>query len=89
MDASDLGESIDFIASNGYKLSPEQRAALQTSLPVLQRHYKFARVVFWGKILCINGEYLIAQGHEKGMTFNNRRTFVSYVTIINDFVLTA
>eukprot|EP00698_Gefionella_okellyi_P004310 TRINITY_DN13992_c0_g1_i1.p1 TRINITY_DN13992_c0_g1~~TRINITY_DN13992_c0_g1_i1.p1 ORF type:complete len:344 (-),score=77.96 TRINITY_DN13992_c0_g1_i1:216-1202(-) len=77
MDASDLNAGIEALAASGQTLSFDQRAALATSLAVLQRHYNFARVVFWGRVTGSSGDYLIAQGQPKGLTFQNRRTFVS------------
>lgn len=54
--------SLEFVAGSGHTLNHQQRAALQTSLVVLKKNYKFNRVLFWGKILGIKGDYFIAQG---------------------------
>ncbi|RXM27044.1 Radial spoke head protein 9-like [Acipenser ruthenus] len=62
MDFRSLHFSLDLVAGSGLVLSPEQKATLQTSLVILKRHYKFTRVVFWGKILGIKADYYIAQG---------------------------
>lgn len=62
MDSLDLHISIDYVGSSGVVLSPEQKAALQTSLCILQNNQKFSRVYFWGKILGIKDDYFIAQG---------------------------
>ncbi|KAM4632705.1 radial spoke head protein 9 homolog [Polymixia lowei] len=62
MDSSSLCYSLDLVAGSGYTLNTEQRAALQTSLVLLKKNYKFNRVLFWGKILGIKGDYFIAQG---------------------------
>ena len=62
MDASDLVLSIDHVGTRGVILSPEQKAALQTSLCILKNNQKFDRVYFWGKILGIKDDYFIAQG---------------------------
>ncbi|CAB1429317.1 unnamed protein product [Pleuronectes platessa] len=43
-------------------LNVEQRAALQTSLVILQKNYKFQRVLLWGKVLGLKADYFIAQG---------------------------
>uniref|UniRef100_A0A673NPK1 Radial spoke head protein 9 homolog n=1 Tax=Sinocyclocheilus rhinocerous TaxID=307959 RepID=A0A673NPK1_9TELE len=51
MDFESLHYSLDLATGNGLTLSSEQRAALQTSLVILKRNYKFSRVLFWGKIL--------------------------------------
>ncbi|XP_076862444.1 radial spoke head protein 9 homolog isoform X2 [Brachyhypopomus gauderio] len=50
------------MSGNGFTLNAEQRAALQTSMVILKRNYKFSRVLFWGKILGIKNDYFIAQG---------------------------
>jgi len=66
MDSQNLHLSIDFVGSSGVILSPEQKAALQTSLVTLKSNQKFARVYLWGKILGVKDDYYIAQG-----TFND------------------
>lgn len=62
MDSESLHYSLEHIAGSGYSLNIEQRAALQTSLLILKKNYKFHRVLFWGKILTLKEEYCIAQG---------------------------
>ncbi|CAK8692624.1 radial spoke head protein 9 homolog [Clavelina lepadiformis] len=62
MDAEGLHLSLDYLSGSGVILSPEKKAALQTSLIILKTHYKFQRVVLWGKILGIKDDYFIAQG---------------------------
>lgn len=62
MDSSTLYYSLELVSGNGLTLSCEQRAALQTSLVIMKRNYRFSRVLFWGKILGVKGDYLIAQG---------------------------
>lgn len=62
MDSNTLYYSLDLVSGIGLTLSSEQRAALQASLVILKRNYKFNRVLFWGKILGIKGDYFIAQG---------------------------
>ena len=61
MNGQDLHLSIDYVGSSGIVLSPEQKAALQTSLTILQSNMKLPRVYFWGKILGIKDDYFIAQ----------------------------
>ncbi len=73
MDFESLHYSLDLAAGNGLTLSSEQRAALQTSLVILRRNYAFRRVVFWGKILGLKCDYLIAQGVEED-EMKNRKT---------------
>ncbi|XP_035276149.1 radial spoke head protein 9 homolog [Anguilla anguilla] len=62
MDSNTLYYSLELVSGNGLRLSCEQKAALQTSLVILQRNYRFSRVLFWGKILGVKGDYFIAQG---------------------------
>lgn len=62
MDSNWLSYSLDLVAGNGYTLNTEHRAALQTSLVILKKNYKFNRVLFWGKILGMKGDYFIAMG---------------------------
>ncbi|XP_073694515.1 radial spoke head protein 9 homolog [Garra rufa] len=76
MDSESLHYSLDLAAGNGLTLSSEQRAALQTSLIILKRNYKFSRVLFWGKILGIKCDYFIAQGVEDD-EMKNRKSLYS------------
>ncbi|XP_066524313.1 radial spoke head protein 9 homolog isoform X2 [Hoplias malabaricus] len=62
MDSDALYYSLDLVSGNGLILTPEQRAALQTSLVILKRNYKLKRVLFWGRIWGIRSDYFIAQG---------------------------
>ncbi|KAK2856346.1 hypothetical protein Q5P01_005081 [Channa striata] len=62
MDADSLYYSMELVAGSGQILSVEQRTALQISLVILQKNYKFNRVLFWGKILGLKVDYFIAQG---------------------------
>lgn len=62
MDSQSLHYSLEHVAGNGYNLNIEQRAALQSSLLILKKNYKFHRLLFWGKILCLKEDYFIAQG---------------------------
>ncbi|XP_017579509.1 radial spoke head protein 9 homolog [Pygocentrus nattereri] len=62
MDSDTLHYSLDLVSGNGLTLTTEQRAALQTSLVILKRNYKFNRVLFWGRILGMKSDYYIAQG---------------------------
>ena len=76
MDSQDLHQSVDNVGSSGIILSPEQKAALQTSLTILQNNQKFAKVYFWGKILGVKDDYFIAQGVSND-EFSERRTLYS------------
>ena len=62
MDSQDLHLSVDYVGSSGVIISPEQKAALQTSFCILQNNQKFSRVDMWGKILGVKDDYFIAQG---------------------------
>ncbi|XP_037606754.1 radial spoke head protein 9 homolog [Sebastes umbrosus] len=62
MDSDSLYYSLELVAGSGGTLNVEQRAALQTSLVILKKNYKFHRVLFWGKILGLKEDYYIAQG---------------------------
>ncbi|WAR20130.1 RSPH9-like protein [Mya arenaria] len=76
MEGCELHLTIDYVGSSGIILSPEQKAALQTSLVILQSENKFKKVYFWGKILGIKDDYFIAQGTGKD-EMAERRTFYS------------
>lgn len=62
MDSNSLYYSLELVAGTGCTLNTEQRTALQTSLVILTKNYKFQRVLFWGKILGLKEDYYIAQG---------------------------
>lgn len=62
MNSDSLYYSLELVAGSGYTLNIEQRAALQTSLVILRKNYKFQRVLYWGKILGLKEDYFIAQG---------------------------
>lgn len=62
MDSNTLFYSVELVGGSGHTLNIEQRAALQTSLVILRKNYKFHRVMFWGKILGLRDDYFIAQG---------------------------
>ncbi|XP_077998908.1 radial spoke head protein 9 homolog [Glandiceps talaboti] len=62
MDSEGFHLNISYVGSSGVVLSPEKKAALETSLIILQNHHKFNRIFFWGKIVGIKDDYFIAQG---------------------------
>ncbi|NXG16919.1 RSPH9 protein, partial [Grallaria varia] len=62
MEAQALPAALALVAGGGAGLSPEKRAALGVSLPLLQRDYRFERVWFWGCIQGVRGAYYIAEG---------------------------
>ncbi|XP_034555110.1 radial spoke head protein 9 homolog [Notolabrus celidotus] len=61
MDSNSLF-ALELVAGSGHTLNIEQRSALQTSLVIMKKNYKFNRVLFWGKILGLKEDYFIAQG---------------------------
>ncbi|XP_075056878.1 radial spoke head protein 9 homolog [Mixophyes fleayi] len=77
MDAESLQLSLELVSGSGHVLSPEQSAALRTSLLLLRRDLRLSRVYFWGKILGVRGDYYIAQGTEGGEQLAARRSFYS------------
>jgi len=81
MEAAELSIGLDRIGTVGFTLSPEQRSALQVSLPLLKKEHNFVRVTLWGKVLGTVNDLLIAQGHEQSFTFSAKRNFVSYVLL--------
>ncbi|XP_029984967.1 radial spoke head protein 9 homolog [Sphaeramia orbicularis] len=62
MDSDSLYYSLDLVAGSGHTLNLEKKTALQTSLVILKKNYKFNRVLFWGKILGLKDDYFVAQG---------------------------
>lgn len=62
MDSQSLHSSLEYVGGSGYNLNIEQRTALESSLLILKKNYKFHRLLFWGKILCLKEDYFIAQG---------------------------
>ena len=62
MDAEGLHINIEYLSNCGVILSPEQKAALQISLPILQSEHKLNRVKLWGKIQGIKADYFVAHG---------------------------
>lgn len=76
MESKSLHLSVDAVGSSGFILSPEQKAALQTSLVLLQNNQKFKNVVFWGKIIGGREDYYIAQGVTKDY-LSEKRTLYS------------
>ncbi|XP_064270702.1 radial spoke head protein 9 homolog isoform X3 [Passer domesticus] len=62
MEALSVPAALALVAGGGAGLSPELRAALGASLPLVQRDYRFERVWFWGCIQGVRGSYYIAQG---------------------------
>ena len=62
MEAEGLHVNVEYLSNCGVILSPEQKAALQISLPILQRDHKLKRVKIWGKVQGIKADYFVAHG---------------------------
>ncbi|XP_053314549.1 radial spoke head protein 9 homolog [Spea bombifrons] len=77
MDAENLQLPLEMMSGSGQGLSPEQSAALRTSLLLLRRDMQLSRVLLWGKILGVRGDYFIAQGIEGLEQLRGRKTFYS------------
>lgn len=75
MDSLLLQESLEHVAGSGCNLNIEQRAALQSSLSILKKNYKFHRILFWGKILGVIEDYFIAQGRREDEMLNKRNLY--------------
>lgn len=75
MDSMLLHYALEHVASSGCNLNTEQRAALQSSLLILKKNYKFHRILFWGKILCLKEDYYIAQGRREDEMQNKRNLY--------------
>ncbi|XP_071432260.1 radial spoke head protein 9 homolog [Pithys albifrons albifrons] len=75
MEAQCLPAALALVAGGGAGLSPEKRAALGLSLPLLQRDYRFERVWFWGCIQGVRGAYYIAEGFGPNRAAHRRRLY--------------
>ena len=63
--ASVAALSYGAVSSSGIVLSLPHSTGMQSSLPLLQKNYKFTKVFFWGKLMGIATDYLIAMGIEE------------------------
>lgn len=79
MDSEGLALSVEYLASTGVVLSTEQKAALQTSLVMLQNAQKFHKVQLWGKIVGIKESYFIACGIGKENELSDRKFLYRYI----------
>jgi radial spoke head protein 9 len=75
MNSADFNLTIDYLGSSGIVLTPEQRAALQTSLVILKNEQKFSKLYLWGKIKGIKEDYFIAQGVGKDEMFDRKALY--------------
>ena len=85
MDSEGLSLSIEYVANAGIVLSTEQKAALQTSLVILQSDQKFHRVQLWGKIVAVKDAYYIAVGVGDNNELKDRK-FLYRLAIFCPFV---
>ncbi|XP_069464876.1 radial spoke head protein 9 homolog [Ambystoma mexicanum] len=65
MEAQSLYSSLELVSGCGQVLSPELRSALRTSLLLVQRDYHYRRVLLWGRIQGLRGDYYIARGEDE------------------------
>ncbi|KAM5164258.1 radial spoke head protein 9 homolog [Mantella aurantiaca] len=78
MEADGLLLGMEMVSGSGVGLSPENSAALRTSLLLLRRNMKLSGLLFWGKILGVQGDYYICRGtEEEGDQLRGRKTFYS------------
>lgn len=56
---------LNAVSSSGVVLALPHAAGMQSSLPILQKNYKFSKVFFWGKLQGMKGDYLVAKGIEE------------------------
>ncbi|XP_059838731.1 radial spoke head protein 9 homolog isoform X2 [Hypanus sabinus] len=77
MQADNLQQHLDYVSSQGLVLSPEHKAALQVSLELVRRNYKFHQVYFWGKVLGLSADYFIIQGVDRD-ELKSRKTLYSF-----------
>ncbi|ESL09873.1 hypothetical protein TRSC58_02402 [Trypanosoma rangeli SC58] len=72
---SSIAGDADGLPFVGHALSTAERAALQSSIPLLSARYD-TPVRFWGKVLGYKGDYLVAQAMPGGV-FGKRFSFFS------------
>lgn len=65
--------NLGVLGGSGRVLSLPESTGMQSSLPLLQKNYKFTKVFFWGKLVGTNAEYLIAMGIEE--SYDNKKFF--------------
>ncbi|XP_078502826.1 radial spoke head protein 9 homolog [Lissotriton helveticus] len=65
MEAETLHASLELVSGCGNVLSIEQRTALRSSLVLMHRDYRYRRVLLWGRIVGLRGDYFIARGEDE------------------------
>ncbi|ESN96418.1 hypothetical protein HELRODRAFT_156021 [Helobdella robusta] len=76
MNFQTLTSQIEHLGNSGIILSPEQKALLEVSLPVLKNDEKLTNLQFWGKIRGVNSDYFITKGFGNNY-FGPKRYFYS------------
>ncbi|XP_068088720.1 radial spoke head protein 9 homolog [Hyperolius riggenbachi] len=77
MDADGLLAALEMVSGSGLGLTPEQSAALRTSLLLLQRNMKLQKIQYWGKILGTRGDYFLCRGNPGEEELRGVQTFYS------------
>merc|ERR1712080_386720 len=77
MDARFLQQELQFFASSGHVISPEQQTQLANSLTIAKHNNHFSKILFWGKVFGIRDDYLIAQGISGHDELSERTTLYS------------
>eukprot|EP00033_Pygsuia_biforma_P001680 GCRY01001884.1.p1 GENE.GCRY01001884.1~~GCRY01001884.1.p1 ORF type:complete len:326 (-),score=54.86 GCRY01001884.1:324-1223(-) len=66
----------EYIGSNGHVLNAEEKTFLQTSLKLVKNDYKMKYLFFFGKVLCVEGQYYVAFGTSDSL-FGKKTIFCS------------
>ena len=69
-------EDTSYFSLAGFTLNVEERAVLSASLQAKKDQEKLESITFWGKVLGINKDYLIAQA--VGKSFFDRKFYYRY-----------
>eukprot|EP00736_Rhodelphis_marinus_P000532 Rmarinus@m.16000 len=69
MDYTTFVSDLEFVSCMGSYLSQWEQSAIQTSLPLLKSQYHFTKMMMWGKIRGLKGDYLICVGWRFPFTF--------------------
>jgi len=77
MDARFLQQELQFFASSGHVISPEQQTQLANSLTIAKHNNHFSKILLWGKVFGIRDDYLIAQGISGNDELSERTTLYS------------
>ncbi|KAJ3130997.1 Radial spoke head protein 9 [Physocladia obscura] len=75
MAALDLSDVPQHFSLAGITLNAQERAVMASSLKIKAEAEKLHNLCFWGKIMAIQKDYMIAQAH--GSNFFDRKFFYS------------